>query len=245
MLGERVSLFFSRHFCWWEDTVHSRGERGCQRKRNKNYVHISLTCLRTCIFISSELSERKEFSSTIFLSSLSWLVGLRIKLPSDRFAGRNQIKVVGHVYMEATQENWVAHQNGQSLYLKYCLQLETKEDVEGSGLGLQRSRREFAWRWKNKCFINWYLLGLVESVVQSGLGSLGFACICLTTPSRLSLQMSTALYLVFFRQSGGRSKILESFGSWLFSAGNNPHAKETFWGAGGSNIATLQSQSEG
>ena len=32
--------------------------------------------------------------------------------------------------MEATQENWVAHQNGQSLYLKYCLQLETKEDVE-------------------------------------------------------------------------------------------------------------------
>lgn len=35
----------------------------------------------------------------------------------------------------------------------------------------------------------------------------------------------------FFRQLGGRSKVLpESFGLWFFSAQNNLHAKETFWG---------------
>ena len=75
------------------------------KEEKENYVHISLTCLRMRIFISSELSERNEFSSTIFLSPFGWLVSLRIKLPSDTFAGRNQIQVVERVYMEATREN--------------------------------------------------------------------------------------------------------------------------------------------
>ena len=32
--------------------------------------------------------------------------------------------------MAETQENQIAHQNGQRLHLKYHLQLKTKEDVE-------------------------------------------------------------------------------------------------------------------
>ena len=43
--------------------------------------------------------------------------------------------------MGETQENRVTRQNGRSHYLKYHLQLRTKEDVGGSGLGLQRGAR--------------------------------------------------------------------------------------------------------
>ena len=43
----------------------------------------------------------------------------------------------------------------------------------------------------------------------------------------------------FFRQWGGKSKLLpESFGAWLFSAHNNPHAREAYIGV--SNFALLQ-----
>ena len=38
--------------------------------------------------------------------------------------------------MGETKENWVTHQNGQNPHLKHRRQLETKEDVGGSGLGL-------------------------------------------------------------------------------------------------------------
>ena len=38
--------------------------------------------------------------------------------------------------MGETQGNRVIHQNGQSPHHKYHLQLKTKEDIEGSGLGL-------------------------------------------------------------------------------------------------------------
>ena len=40
--------------------------------------------------------------------------------------------------MRETQENWVTHQNSRSPHLIYHLQLKPKDDVGGSGLGLQR-----------------------------------------------------------------------------------------------------------
>ena len=42
--------------------------------------------------------------------------------------------------MGETQENWVTCPNGQSPYLKYHLQLSSKEDIGNGGLGLQRGR---------------------------------------------------------------------------------------------------------
>lgn len=43
--------------------------------------------------------------------------------------------------------------------------------------------------------------------------------------------LETSHLSTFFRQLLGSSKFLpESFGSWLFSAWNNLHTKETFWG---------------
>ena len=39
--------------------------------------------------------------------------------------------------MGETQENQAACQNGQSPYIKYHLQLKTKENVGGSGLGFK------------------------------------------------------------------------------------------------------------
>ena len=54
--------------------------------------------------------------------------------------------------MGETQESSVSHQNGRSHYLKY-LQLRKKEDVGGSGLGLQRGVRQFTQEWKSKCLV--------------------------------------------------------------------------------------------
>ena len=45
--------------------------------------------------------------------------------------------------MGETQEKRVTCQNGQSTYLKYHPQLKIKENVGGSGLGLQGGRRQF------------------------------------------------------------------------------------------------------
>ena len=42
--------------------------------------------------------------------------------------------------MGETQKNWVTHQNGWCPHLNYHLQLKTKEDVGGSGLGLQERK---------------------------------------------------------------------------------------------------------
>lgn len=56
--------------------------------------------------------------------------------------------------MEETQKTWVTHQNGWNLHLKYRLQLQTKEVVGGSGLGLQKGRREFTRIWKSKHLVN-------------------------------------------------------------------------------------------
>ena len=41
--------------------------------------------------------------------------------------------------MGETEKNWVTCQNGP--HIKYHLQLKTKEDIRGSGLGLQRRGR--------------------------------------------------------------------------------------------------------
>ena len=56
--------------------------------------------------------------------------------------------------MGKTQENWVTHQISQNPHLKHHLQLTTKEDVSGSGLGLQTGGRQLTWRWKSKCFVH-------------------------------------------------------------------------------------------
>lgn len=61
--------------------------------------------------------------------------------------------------MGETQENQVTHQNSLSLCLKDHLQLKTKEDVGGSGLGLQRGGRR-----KNQCLVNQCLLGRAETM---------------------------------------------------------------------------------
>ena len=68
------------------------------------------------------------------------------------------------MYMGETQENRVIRQNGQNLYLKYHLQLKTKEDVGGEGVGLPRGGRQFTWRWESKCFVSKCLLGPAESM---------------------------------------------------------------------------------
>ena len=55
------------------------------------------------------------------------------------------------VHMGESQKTWVTHQNGWNPHLKCHLQLETKEDVVGSGLGIQSGGRWFTRRWKSKC----------------------------------------------------------------------------------------------
>ena len=40
------------------------------------------------------------------------------------------------------------HHSGQNPYLKYHVQLKTKEDAGDSGLGLQGRGRQFTWRQK-------------------------------------------------------------------------------------------------
>ena len=56
--------------------------------------------------------------------------------------------------MGETQENSATWPSGQSCQLKYRLQLKAKEDVGGSGLGFQRGRRQFAWRWECEYLVN-------------------------------------------------------------------------------------------
>ena len=77
--------------------------------------------------------------------------------------------------MGKTQENWVTHQISQNPHLKHHLQLTTKEDVSGSGLGLQTGGRQLTWRWKSKCFVHKCLLGWRDHGTQSRLLSLGAA----------------------------------------------------------------------
>ena len=69
-----------------------------------------------------------------------------------------------HVYIGKILEDWVTCWNGWNPHLNYHLQLKTKEDVGGSGLGLQRAGRQFMWRWKSKCLINKCLLGCSETM---------------------------------------------------------------------------------
>ena len=64
--------------------------------------------------------------------------------------------------MKETQENWVTQQNGRNTHLTYHLWLEAKQDVVGSGSGLQRGGKQFTWIWKSKCLINKCLVGYVE-----------------------------------------------------------------------------------
>ena len=45
--------------------------------------------------------------------------------------------------MRETQEHRVIYQKGQNPHLQYRLQLKTKEDVGGSGLGLQKGGKQF------------------------------------------------------------------------------------------------------
>lgn len=41
---------------------------------------------------------------------------------------------------------------------------QDKEDIGGSGLGFQRGRKQFTWRWKSKCWANKCLLGQAETM---------------------------------------------------------------------------------
>lgn len=68
--------------------------------------------------------------------------------------------------------------------------------------------------------------GYRDNGTQNGL--ISRSCqVFFVTLSRDSLQIT-----LFFRQLQERSKhIPEPFEPWLFSAGNNLHAKETFWGS--------------
>ena len=55
-------------------------------------------------------------------------------------------------------------QSEQNPHLKYCFYLKTKDDVGGIGLGPQRGRKQFTWRWKNNylgkdCFLGWQTMG--------------------------------------------------------------------------------------
>lgn len=128
--------------------------------------------------------------------------------------------------MEETQKNWVTHQNGWKLHLKYCPQVKTKEVVGGSGLGLQKGRREFTRRWKSKCLV---YMDTEYSLISK-------VCLNLPTTQVHTLgryawwSLGQAFHLNVFRQLGESQKVLpESFGPSLFSAWNNPQAKETFW----------------
>ena len=51
------------------------------------------------------------------------------------------------------KDNSCTHQNVPNLHLKNRLQLKTEEDAGDRGLGLQRERRQFTWRWKCHCVV--------------------------------------------------------------------------------------------
>lgn len=97
--------------------------------------------------------------------------------------------------MGETQENSVTQQNGQNPHLKYQLQLKTKEDVGGSGLGHQRRGRQFTGPWRNKCLVNKCLRGPAETMglrVDSYLRPTAFPS---PTLSPYSLQISLVITL--------------------------------------------------
>ena len=48
--------------------------------------------------------------------------------------------------MRETQENCIAHQDGQSPEPK------RKENFNGSSLGPERIGRQFTWRWERECW---------------------------------------------------------------------------------------------
>jgi len=82
-----------------------------------------------------------------------------------------------------------------SPHIKYHLQLKTKEDVGGSGLGLQSGGRQFSWRRKKKCLVKQWCARLCRQwdMVDADLQALqSFS----TTPTLYSLQTSlvTALF---------------------------------------------------
>ena len=106
-----------------------------------------------------ELSVREE---EIFLypsSSSGW---------SDQKEKTKQ-KFYNLLIMGEARENWVTHQNGWSLHLKYHLQLKAKGDVIVGALGPQRWGRQMVEkRWKSKWLINKCVLGHVETIGDNG-----------------------------------------------------------------------------
>ena len=81
------------------------------------------------------VSRKKKFP--LFFQVL--LAGLRIKLACYRLAGENQTQF--NAYMRETQENWVTHQNGWKLYLKYHLQTKKKRECWGYWFGTSKRRK--------------------------------------------------------------------------------------------------------
>lgn len=128
--------------------------------------------------------------------------------------------------MGETQENRITYQNGWGTHFTYHLQLKIKQDVGDSVWGIQRGGRQLTRRWKSKCLV---YMDTEYSLISK-------VCLNLPTTQVHTLgryawwSLGQAFHLNVFRQLGESQKVLpESFGPSLFSAWNNPQAKETFW----------------
>lgn len=87
----------------------------------------------------------------LYPSSFIWLVKNQHETDKQEKSKQKVNNMYTSVHMGESQKTWVTHQNGWNPHLKCHLQLETKEDVVGSGLGLECGGRWFMWRWKSKC----------------------------------------------------------------------------------------------
>lgn len=77
--------------------------------------------------------EEENFLCPSILFLLIW------ELTCERLAGENQTQF--NAYMRETQENWVTHQNGWKLYLKYHLQTKKKRECWGYWFGTSKRRK--------------------------------------------------------------------------------------------------------
>lgn len=99
------------------------------KEEKENYVHISLTCLRMHISVSSELSERNEFSSTIFLPS-SWLLWWvwEFNCHQTHFQWKkSNTSCITCIHGSNSGKLSSSSKWPKSLPFKYCLQLEIQK----------------------------------------------------------------------------------------------------------------------
>ena len=102
----------------------------------------------------------KRFSSALLYSS-----GWSKNYVDMRHMNRRKLNKILITYIHGRDPGKLSNlPKWPNTHFNYHLQLKRKEDIGGSGLGLQVEGRQYAWGWKSKWLVNKCLLGQAETM---------------------------------------------------------------------------------